>query len=558
MRSSTTLFILLLSILCPHVAAQQPPRLLHRWEVEPALNASWVPEISKPKILLEPARFSSAKREERLAEARKAIQHANEPNLVGREESLQSLLAKLKQPDDDPQVQLGLASAAIVLSGPEQAAVLWETLSPQLSTRPLIEAALIQWNSPVALDTWRARIAGLLSNEKSSNSDLVVALTGLAKVGAEQDGAQLQTLLRSDRINATMQVFVARTLGALVHHDLEGLAQDVTTAASGQYDLVAASLLAEHTSERSRELLEQILKSNNAAAQQVAYSALAKNFPKAARELAPTMIAHHDTTVRRSALEVLHRYDDGESLKLQTQAIDDPNRTLRNLAREQLLQKASQASLRPIVDEAITNYLKSNSTRAIVQAIQLVVALNENERCAVLVDLLDHPDMDASMTAAWGLQALAPTPELVERVFKHTEVVTERLKNSQVETAAEILRQAYLFEVLGRSRYKPALESLKLYIPKNRHKMGDTARTSAIWAIGKIIEGSKSAAGTEQLSGPMLDQSIDDMEAPSVQYACAIAIGYINAPSKADYLNKITGQPPLPLALARDWALNQK
>lgn len=554
--STCSRWILVGSLLClnqSQAIAQQQPRLTHRWELEPDLGASWVYVAPKPAIELEPSRFSAAERQFRLMESQKAIRNAGDPKLTGRESSLQTILTQLKTIDEDEVVQRSLVTAAIKLADESYASELWERLHNDNSSRMLIEPALVRWKSPVALDVWRARLSDL----DVSNAELIVAIEGIGTVGGEQDLAALESLLRSDRTSPPMKIVVARAMGSLATRNLEGLAEQVNATRVDQHSLIVAELLARHSSERARQLIAEVLKSDNPAARCVAYQAIARNDVTWAHELAPEMLSQSENQLRQQSVEVLSRFEDADSLRTQSMALGDRNLAICNLVRESLTKKAQIAELKPIVDEAIAFHLQSDSPRAVVQAILLSVALNERERCPLFVKLLDHSVVDTSMTAAWALQALVDSPELLDLIFQHTEPITQRLQKGEEVLRHEIYQQAYLFEALGRNGYRPALDSLKLYIPKDGQRMGDVSRASAIWAIGKINADSHDAELAKQLAGRMLDQSTEIPESPLVQFASAVALGWIKAPASIGELQRVTDALPAPIALARDWSLSR-
>lgn len=531
----------------------EQPILVHRWEVDPDLGVTWPQAVKKPISSLVPNRFSSTESEYRIAESQKAIRYANDLDVEGRVASLNAILTKLSTPDANEQVQLSLVSAAIKLADASNAPELWEKLRDHNASRRLIEPALVKWKSPVALADWRKR----LSEADASLSSLIVAIEGIAALGNEQDLAVLETLLRSDRTGTPLKVVVARAMGTLATSDLESLAEDVTASGIDQHDLIVAELLAQHTTDRARDQLGKVLKGDNDAARTRAYAAISRSFSTLARELAPEILSQPNNQMRQLAVEVLNRFDDPESLRQQATAIGDRNLTIRNIVRENLEKKAQDTELKPVIDETIAVQLKSSSPHAVVQAILLTVALEERDRCPQLVVLLDHPDMDTSITAAWGLQSLVESPDLLELILKHTDLVTQRIKKGETISLPEFIKQSYLFEALGRNRYQPALASLKLYIPKSRLKLMNFTRATAIWAIGKIYEGTQDEAIARQIAGRMLDRSDDDPEDPLVQFTSAVALGFIKAPGSIEQLNKVVDAPPAPIALAREWSLKQ-
>jgi len=147
-----------LSLVSQPTSADEPARLPHRWELEPELGASWHNTYGTPATVLQPERLKSDVLDIRLSEAQNIVRHARDPELTGAAETLPVLLELLKTPAENRALRVTLAAAAIQLSTAENAALLWERLSPDAATRPLIERALVDWHSPLALELWRKRL----------------------------------------------------------------------------------------------------------------------------------------------------------------------------------------------------------------------------------------------------------------------------------------------------------------------------------------------------------------------------------------------------------------
>lgn len=533
------------------VCADEPLRLAHRWEVEPELGVVWLAPRTPLPLTLHPERFASSQLQVVLDESRRALQYADQEDLAGREPALEAILERLKNAPENRQVVLALAGAAIALADESNAQVLWERLRDNPATRPLVDRALVDWKSPVALDSWRTR----LSDTSSSQSDLLLAIQGVGASGSAQDRPALEALLRSDRHQAPLKISIARALGSVATVDLESLAADVLSAEIEHRELLVAELLARHTSPAAREQLRSIVNSSHQPARTVAYAAISRNYAELARELAPQMLEQNDNNLRAQAVAVLDQYDDADSLRLQAPRIADQNYELRVTVRENLLRRAQIAELRIVVDEVIDEQLSSDVYQGIEQAILLSVALHEAERCPTYLRLLEFPRPETSLIAAWALQELAQTPELMEGILAHTRSMTARLVNKQPTYLPEHLRQAFLFEAMGRNRYQPAAEMLKLYIPKN-HWMSGFCRASAIWALGKILEDSQNADVAQALAERMLDFNPDDPEDPLVQFNATIAIGWIKAPQSLEKLHAVPASTGMH-GLATEWAKQQ-
>lgn len=534
------------------VHADEPLRLAHRWEIEPDLGAVWLPPPAVPAVVLHPERFASEERQVVLDEAQLAIRHADHERLEGREAALEAMLQRLQSNIDNRQVRLALAAAAIAVSDVSHADALWDRLSQDASTRPLIERALAEWKSPQAIELWRER----LSDPSASLRDLQLAIVGIGATGDEQDGPALESLLRSDRLPTPLKIVAARGLAHVMDHDLEKLASQVLATQITHRELLAAELLSNHTSPQASQILQTILASQHQPARTVAYTAISGNYAELARELAEQMLNQTDNNLRSQAVEVLNRYDDAQSLRLQAQRIVDRNYKIRTTVRSNLLHKAQIADLKPTVNQIIDEQLSGDDYRGIEQAILLSVDLAETRCCPAYLKLLDYPRPETSLIAAWALQELAHTPELMQGILEHTLPITQRSLSGVHNESPAQLQQAFLFEALGRHRYQPALETLKLYIPK-RHNMGDLCRASAIWAIGKIQEDSHDQELAAALAERMLDMSNVDPEDPLVKYTSTLALGWIKAPGSLEQVSQPPFIPRDPLSTAAQWSIEQ-
>lgn len=534
------------------VRADEPLRLAHRWEIEPDLGAVWLPPTTKPIVVLHPEPFASEQRQVVLDEAQLAIRYAHHEQLEGREAALDAMLQRLQSNIDNRQVRLALAGAAIALADASHADALWDRLSQDVATRPLIERALAEWKSPQAIELWRER----LSDPTASLRDLHLAAAGIGATGDDQDGPALENLLRNDRLPIPLKIVVARGLGQVMDHDLETLASQVLATQLTHRELLAAELLSKHTSPQASQILQTIIASEHQPARTVAYTAISHNYAELARELAEQMLSQSDNNLRAQAVDVLNRYDDALSVRLQAQRIVDQNYEVRTTVRSNLLRKSQIADLKPLVDEIIDQQLNGDDYRGIEQAILLSVDLGETRWCPEYLKLLEYPRPETSLIAAWALQELAHTPELMQGILEHTLPITERSLSGIYNVSPAQLQQAFLFEALGRNRYQPALETLKLYIPK-RHNMGDLCRASAIWAIGRIQEDSHDQELAAALAARMLDMDNVDMEDPLVKYTSTLALGWIKAPGSLEQVS----QPPFivgdPLSKAAQWSIEK-
>ncbi len=532
--------------------ADEPLRLAHRWELEPDLGAVWLAPRTRPPLTLHPERFASSQLQVVLDESRHALQYADQEDLTGRGARAGGNSRTLENASRKSTSGLG---GWLVQPSPWQTNPMLKCYGSGCETTqphgPVDRSRTGRLDEPCGGSIAGVRDCRILPLPQP---DLLLAIQGVGATGNAQDRPALEALLRSDRHQTPLKISIARALGSVATADLESLAADVLVAEIEHRELLVAELLARHTSPAAREHLRSIVDSSHAPARTVAYAAISRNYAELARELAPQMLEQNDNNLRAQAVAVLDQYDDAVSLRYQAARIADRNYELRVSVRENLLRKTQIAELRPVVDEIIGEQLNSDVYQGIEQAILLSVALREAERCPSYLKLLEFPRPETSLIAAWALQELAQTPELMEGILTHTRFLTDRLIKKEPTYRPEHLRQAFLFEAMGRNRYQPAVEMLKLYIPK-------TIRWAIFVALrhlgtGKILEDSQDADVAQALAERMLDMDPENPEDPLVQFNSTVALGWIKAPQSLEKLRAVPASDDI-AQLAVEWAKQQ-
>lgn len=532
--------------------AREPILLEHRWEVEPPLEPNWIVVSPEVTTTLDVQRLTSPLKQIRVAEAQNVVLLSEKKLLAGQEPAREAIYQALEAGEENRQALLALVSAAISLSDASHAERLWQLSRNHDEARHVVERALVRWKSPAALELWRERLAG-----DPPVRELLTALEGLAVVGDGSERAALERLLQSDGLAEPLKVAAASTLGQLVDSGLEDLATQIRQQNLPQRDLIAAHLLDRHATPEAKKIVLDILAGKNHPAQVKSYATLVTIDPESARQQAESLMKHPDNSMRHQVVQVLNRLDDEASLRLQAELMQDVNFDIRCTVRENLAQKAQLASLQPIVDSVIDYYLTSDSYRGCEQAILLATALGQQERCPQLVALLEHPQPEVNMRAAWALQEMVEDPALLSAMLEHASEITQQLVDGEKVATTDVLRLAYILEAFGRTRYEPSIEMLRLYVPKDGQRMHAFSRTSAIWALGKLFEGSQDAQLAKQLAERLLDDNPIEPEEDIVKYASAIALGWIGNPTSPAELQKSPETPPFPVGLATEWALQQ-
>jgi len=555
MKLCILLVLLLATIISERGFAQSTKPLQHIWEVQPDFGDIWHRPAIDRTILFDVESLASEQVLERVRVAQMICREHDNSNFKDRARALELLVERLKSNAEPLQAQRAMISAATLLSDGSHAAQLWELAQADSLLRSTVEKALIKWKSPVALGAWRSRIQDRLAKP----ADIAMALEGLASAGNSEDTAILKEVLCGNRTTLANRYLAASALGTLNREGLNELAQLVLESDVEQRHLLAAHLLKQHTGDPTLAQLKIVFSDGSDVAQLISAQALVEHFPVPARELAPQWIDHTDSSVRRLALESLHKLSDEASLRLQAKLWSDRNVVVRRLAGSQLVQKAAQGQ-RTLVDECVTENLNAETWTGIEQAIIVSVNLQDRSRCSRLVELLEHPRPEVNMHAAWALMELVQDPAIMVNIEKHVAKMTAHLSEfgtSPPITNADMIRLSFLHEVFGRNLHEPATEMLQKYIPKNNFKLGIVSRASAIWALGQLNKDKDNATLRKSLCERIADVPPVQPEDYLVRFVCVLALGEMGFADSIDTIQEFREGLPAPLGYACNWALEQ-
>ncbi len=529
--------------------------LLHAWEVDPDLQTQWyygTPPTYSQRVDIE--RLLQGDRQQRVEEAQQIIVKANRGPVEDRSEVLEAVLELLAGDESNRVLRMVLVSAAASLvENAEEAQRLWDVLEGDAHARRMVEPRLKQWHSRAALEDWRDVLAQPIVDPRHA----ITVLDGIAAVGTPADADLVRSVLLSDGAVLPVQMAAAAALGRLQPSGLEALAERIAQSDIPRGRLLAVQMLVHHTGSAAAGLLNRIIDAGDTAEQSLAYQVLASADPRSALERAERMLEHPDNTARLTAVRLLDAQQDIRSLELQAALMADRNVHLRRQVRENLRGKAADPSLRQAIEDIIRSHLQGDRFEGIEQAVVLVSQLRLDGFAPRLLELVDHPRPEVHVRAAWALQTLQLQPEILQEISARSERITNRLEQNANLSFTEEITAAFLFEALGRHRYRPADRYLRKYIPKADQKMHVITRTSAIYALGKIWEGSRNKELADPLAARMLDDNPLDPEEVTVQYASTIALGRIQHPSSIAQLERVPDDPPIARGVAAEWSLQQ-
>jgi len=510
-------FTSLTSFLC----AQSVVPLQHRWEADPGFGNVWNVNRDLRAKFLNVEDLRSEHASIRFEAAQNICQNHDRPGFRKPDRALQLLMEQLSNSSNSILVKRTMISAACLLDDGTNAQGIWQAAASDPGVAPLVESYLIRWKSTVSLDHWRK----ILADSQSSQADIERALDGLAQVGQEQDRQLCMQVLRSDQATPITRLAAARTLGILQPNGLTSLADEILRSQVSDKHMLVASLMAKHRADPAAlELMQALMQQGTATSKRLAANSIAESYPDKALSVVGDWVKHPDDEIRLAALKLLVSQPSDSNTRLQASLLVDSDSVVRNKARVQLLDLAKNG-FRDQVREHLGENLNGQVWQGIEQAIILAVELQDRERCQRFLELLDHPRPEVNMLAGWALMELANDPGIVQSVVPHAEKLTSQLEQGTVLAKQDIIRLSFLFEVFGRNRYEPVLSMLRKYIPKDNFKMGNLSRSSAIWAIGKIMKDQDDPKLRAQLAERIMDLSTRMPENYLVGYACLLALG---------------------------------
>ncbi|MCY2982698.1 MAG: HEAT repeat domain-containing protein [Planctomycetota bacterium] len=534
---------------------QETKWLQHRWEIDPPLGDIWEDKYIYQNILFDVEQLKSRFAEERLSIAQNLCREYSNPKLIKKERAVELLLLGIQNRDEYEQIKRAMISALLLLGDASLAEKIWSQAEADLVVRPNVERQLIRWKSPVARDVWRKRIA----DPHSMATDLATALEGIAAVGGIEDQPSLQAVILANDSSMANKFLAAIALGALATDGMNEFAQKILDSNLEQKYLIAAHMLKRHSGDTTAKQLQQILSQGPASAQLVAFRSLSASVPDDSKEFGMKMASHTDPGLRMMALQLLQRFSDEESLKMQGRLLGDHHPEVRKLVVKHLLEKAAQGQ-REWVDQCLAQHFASDEWTGLEKGIALAVGLQDRSHCKTFLRLLDHPRPEVNMMAGWALMELGDEAETLSGMLAHAEKMVEDLKTTSSTKAysfTDQIKLSYLNEGFGKNLYQAAEPILLLHIPKGGHRFANTSRSSAIWALGKLNKGKKNPDLLTSLNGRLTDLDPIIPEDYLVRFSCNLALGEMANPESREIIEKFRENLTTPIGIAATWALSE-
>ncbi len=551
-------FVLSCGFVCPVAGAQEPIMMRHCWEFIPDLGVQWLDKIegkiSPDESLYYGQLLASSDSGDIIQAAQWYAAVANLLDDQAKQTAFQQLIELLNREKLNRQVRQSIAAATMncFAGTDEQAKKLWESTKEDPTIRPSVEQWMIDQKRTLAVDLWKSRLV----DRKTSELELGLALDGLAVLGIKDCASDIERLILGESLAPPLVLQACRSLGVLTEANQVELARKLSKSRYPTHDLLAALVIVNHKDDQAKQLMTELLQSNFQPAKRLAFQWHISHSPADVPILAAGFRNEADSGIRRMAIDQLIAIDTSESLTSLGEYLSDDNANNRMAARDGLARPEKGSAFPSQLAEIIDNALFLEFGPGSEQAVELAVKIQAKQFVPKLVQLLDHSILEVRVRAAWGIVALElERPEDIEAVYQRCLLLTERIISDGGKAGVDgSTLLAYLFESLGKARYQPALPMLRKYIPK--HVMPPLPRASAIWSIGRILEGSQDAPLARELEERMLDNGPEGELLP-VRFTSALAVGFLRNPDSVQALGRTGEQPPSAMGLATQWSRAQ-
>ncbi|MBS0202668.1 MAG: hypothetical protein JSS49_07185 [Planctomycetes bacterium] len=491
------------------------------WTLNPELLPLWKRAMARPE--------SELKRQ-----VADSITVAHRMGHAGMQEAIPELMAVLQEEQNHPAARHAAANALIALDGRGSAsALMLASQKGNKDLRQLVEPVLARWNVEAMRPIWRQRIASI----NSPRRDLILAIHGL---GEQRDAEALEgllTLAMTAENPSDIRLAAARAVGRITDQGLESKAQQlIARSINGIVErLCGASLISRHHSDSAVMLLQKLGADPEPTVAGDALRSLFAFDPKLVLPLVEASLLNPDANVRRVAIQTYVALPTLERIQTLSLRLNDAHPELRSLVRESFYVLSKDAALDPTIRRSSTAILNGSDWRGQEQAGMLLAALDEEGVAPRLLELLDSPRPEVEVSSAWGLKTL-DVAAMTAPVLAYAQQRTEKVNPFTSSTDRQM---AHLFEFLGRQKISEAIPLMEKYVPKGN--FGEYSRSSAIWSLGLIQEGTVNEPLAAQLIVRVQDVGGIPPEYLEVRRASVLTLGRLRAKTQLAALKELVG-----------------
>ncbi|HEX6986093.1 MAG TPA: phycocyanin alpha phycocyanobilin lyase [Planctomycetaceae bacterium] len=420
-------------------------------------------------------------------------------------------------------VRLAIARALILIDARDAAPDLVRQAGRgELEMRQLVEPALAEWDFGPARAVWLER----LNAPETPLALLSLAVRCAGVVRETAAAGPLVSIAESDRFPSGLRLEAARALATIRSEGLEEAAGRLAPAGGTVGRLVAASMLARHSGERTSALLLDLALDPEPAVAAVALRRLLEIDPNLVVPIAGQVVRSRDATVRRLGAEALVEVPTPAGVETLEPLLDDPHPDVRAYVCDSLYRLAERPELDGPVREAGTRMLAGEGWRGLEQAAILLGGLDHEPAADRLLELLSHPRPEVMVAAAAALRRLA-IPETLAPILAHAERQTARLRNEGSGVGIDA-QHVQIFQMFGETVYRPADSLLREYVPRQPF-FGLRSRAAAVWALGHLHDGEPDAALVPELQERLADIYTMPPEMDDVRRMSAVTLGRMKA-----------------------------
>jgi HEAT repeat protein len=384
-----------------------------------------------------------------------------------------------------------------------------------------IDPALARWAYPPASQVWIQRVRG----RKVAPAIATSALRCLAVI---RDTGAIPDVLATvmDRESPTsLRLQAAQTLGAISATGLLASAEQLTSSADTWDALIAITMLAGHSDPDTAAFAERLTINADPRVRSHAYSLLARLDAAAILARHAAAIRDPDDTVRREIVLAFAAQPTDSAVQALAGALADHSRPVRTAAGAALIQFSRTPALAALVANQVRQTLQSDDWRTLEQAAEIAGELKLDGSSSRLVELLSFDRPEVRWATAVALRKLA-IPETLPSMLTRAEALTSQATKAAATPALfeSIGREtSQLFMAIGQQKYLPAHDLLVRYLPK-RSGYHPIARGAALYALGKIHEGTPQPDLVEKFQARLGDNNPLDPEAAEVRRFSAIGL----------------------------------
>lgn len=462
------------------------------------------------------------------------------------------------------ETRIDAARTLVILNDRTAAADLMKHSGTAPELRQTAERAFAEWDYKPAREMWMSRLAEPAAVPRSY---LILALRGLATLGHKEAAEPARRIVLSSQVNSATRLAAARGLAAIQTSGLEDNASQLLSDKTGGVipALLAAILLQHHSGDATEAILLKLMEHRSTAVVATAWKRLDELNPdRISDAVLSEGLRSPDSKVRLLAVQSYSHQSKAHVEEL-IFALDDHHPDVRCQARHALLDQAGRSAKKEDADtvsqiESLAmSVLFTESWRGVEQACLLAAELDHKLAVVALVDLVQHPRDEVASAAAYALKVLA-VPEMLPILLEHAIQIDARMYETGGGTAHRMERvQPHLFEAFAEFKYQPAEVLMRKYVPKvELLLLIPQCRSSAIWSLAWLHEGSADADLVRQFTARMMDRAPMPAESTEIYAASATALGIMKADSSLGDLRKLSSEFPGddPASRAALWSIN--